>query len=127
ATFDERGVVEATTTDDKPGPGVHVYEARLTDGTAPFVGRSAQAAVSVSGKPVAIVVTPDGDCPKILSDALDRAEITKDVVNASTWQPDPVALSAADLVILNDVPVARAGDGDGHAGLTPKAQEILVD
>src|SRR5262249_45277024 len=40
---------------------------------------------------------------------------------------DAAALSAADLVVLADLPLAPAGSTSDAGGLTPKAQEALVE
>ena len=126
AVLDEHGAAELTVNDPKPGPGLHVYDAAIVDFDHPGPASRAQAAVAVSGKPRVVVVTPDGECPGVLADALDRAETTREVVSVTGFAPDAASLSGTDLVVLADVPLARAGDTEG-SGLTTKAQEALID
>jgi Ca-activated chloride channel homolog len=121
-TLDMAGVGTSTIDDPRPGPGAHVYEAYV-DG-APHA-RRASAAIDVSGKPRALVVTVDGECPAVLCDALDKAEIARSVVPLGERALDPAALSGADLVVLADVPLAPAGAAS-DMGLGPLAQEALI-
>jgi Ca-activated chloride channel family protein len=88
-------------------------------------------AVTVGGKPRALVVTIDGECPAILCDALDKSGLDKRVISIGNTTVDAPALSAADLVVLADVPLApvdRPAEEVGElAGLPPRAQEALIE
>jgi uncharacterized membrane protein len=137
------GVGLARFTDPEPGPGPHVYEASVPGAPAPRPGPfrhgaarapdappdpsvSGRAGVIVRGKPRALVVSTDGECPAVLKDALERAQLAHET-RPLDGGLDPVALSGADLVVLADVPLARAGEADGLSGLTPAQQEALLD
>lgn len=128
--FDATGTAELTFTDAHPGAGTHIYEVRvgrMRDGD----GARGVAAVVVGGKPRALVITLDGQCPAILGDALDKAELDKRVLTLGDASVDAAALSGVDLVILADVPLAPAdpapGEAGALAGLPPKSQEALVE
>jgi uncharacterized membrane protein len=122
----EGGTATSTFTDPKPGPGAHVYSAWLDAGAAGSGGR-AYAAIDVSGKPRALVISLDGECPGVLKDAIDQAGMVRDGLTLGDAPIDASRLSSADLVILADVPLAPAGSSSDAAGLTPKAQEALVE
>jgi uncharacterized membrane protein len=123
--FDDAGAGSATFVDAHPGPGPHVYEARLAADKDQDGPAGAAAAVDVAGKPRALVVSVDGECPGVLGDALDKAEIARVNVALGDGALDAAALSGADLVILADVPLTPAG-GASEMGLGPKAQEDLI-
>jgi uncharacterized membrane protein len=123
-SLDASGAGTAVLDDPHPAAGTHVYDARL-DGDDAAPAPSASAAIDVSGKPRALVVTTDGECPGVLCDALDKAEMTRTVVAPGDKILDPASLSAADLVILADVPLVTAG-GSTDMGLGPQAQEDLI-
>nr|MCU0684993.1 hypothetical protein [Polyangiaceae bacterium] len=135
-------------TDPEPGAGSHVYEASVVDpamndpskrfghhvpsgppaegAPPPDPSKSGRTGVIVRGKPRALVLTVDGECPGVLKDALDRSQLaheTRTLVDGL----DPAIISGADLVVLADVPVARSGEAEGLSGLTPAQQEMLVD
>jgi len=122
-TIDESGVGRSTFDDRHPDPGAHVYTARIVGDDSPSA--SGAAAIDVSGKPRALVVTVDGECPGVLCDALDKAEVARTVLALGDKPLDAAALSAADLVILADVPLAPSG-GASENGLGPRAQEDLI-
>jgi uncharacterized membrane protein/Mg-chelatase subunit ChlD len=124
-TLPEDGVAKPVLTDAHPGTGVHVYAARIGGARAEL--RSGSAAVDVAGKPRALVVSFDGECPAVLADALDQAGVERVRATLGETPIDAAALSAADVVVLADVPLAPAGSGEGAAGLTPKQQEALVE
>ena len=123
-TFDAAGKGTSDVTDPHPGPGVHVYEAFA--GPDDHAGPHAAAAVDVSGKPRALVISVDGEAPGVLKDALDQAEVAHADVPIGEHALDPAALSGADLVILADVPLTPAG-GASDLGLGPRAQEALIE
>jgi uncharacterized membrane protein len=116
------GTGTGTLTDPRPGTGAHVYEARSRWGGGP----SAAAAVDVTGKPRAVVLSVDSECPGVLADALDKAEVARQVVTLGDTAVDKAALSAADIVVLADVPLAPSG-GTNEVGLSPKSQEALLE
>lgn len=120
-TIEGSGAATSVLDDPRPGPGAHVYEARVEDGD----GARAAAAVDVAGKPQAIVVSIDGECPGVIADALDKAEIARSMVTLGAGAFDAATLSGADLVILADVPLAPSG-GASELGLGPRAQEDLI-
>jgi uncharacterized membrane protein len=122
--MDASGEGEATFTDAHPGSGVHVYRAHLVDHRQGALSREVLTAVTVEGKPRAIVVTIDGECPALLSDALAKAQIDKRIVTLSNV-PDAASLSGADLVVLADVPLSTSRESTD--GLTARAQEALID
>lgn len=132
-TLDASGLVVETLNDPSPGPGVHVYEARLGHSLEEGIGgdTSGLAAVAVGGKPRALVLTIDGECPAILCDALDKSGLDKRVVSVGDAPVDAAALSAADLVVLADVPLAPVDRPVAElgelAGLAPRAQEALIE
>ncbi|MEO5730482.1 MAG: VWA domain-containing protein, partial [Byssovorax sp.] len=118
--------------DPRPGPGIHVYRAQIvasSKGGPTFAaeGPSLSTAVTVGGKPRVVVITIDGTCPAILCDALDKAEVDKQVVTLPEGMPDAAALSGADLVVLADVPLETVGTAASGEGLTPGAQSALID
>ncbi|HEU4404194.1 MAG TPA: VWA domain-containing protein [Polyangiaceae bacterium] len=140
------GLALARFTDPEPGAGAHVYEAAVVEapahptlrgyhgrhGAAPDAAaqadpaKSGRTGVIVHGKPRALVLSVDGECPAVLKDALERSQLaheTRSLVDGM----DPAAVSGADLVVLADVPVARTGEAEGLSGLTPAQQETLVD
>ncbi|APR75383.1 Hypothetical protein A7982_00729 [Minicystis rosea] len=122
--LDAEGKGTSVLDDQRPSAGTHVYDARLEgDDEAP--APSASAAIDVSGKPRALVVTVDGECPGVLCDALDKAEVSRTLVPLSDKALDAASLSGADLVILADVPLTPAG-GASDMGLGPRAQEDLI-
>lgn len=130
--LDPTGAADITFTDAHPGAGTHIYEARLERmGDGGGDGARGVAAVIVSGKPRALVITLDGQCPAILGDALDKAELDKRVLTLGEAPVDAAALSGVDLVILADLPLApadpAAGEASALAGLPPKSQEALVE
>jgi Ca-activated chloride channel homolog len=130
--IDASGRVEVTLTDPRPGSGVHVYEARIARSSPErSEDSSGLTAVTVGGKPRALVLTLDGECPAILADALDKAGLDKRVVALGDAPVDAAALSAADLVVLADLPLAPvdrpAGESGELAGLPPRAQEALIE
>ncbi len=99
ATLDASGAAETTITDPHPGPGIHVYRAQIVDalkGGPTFAadGPSLNTAVTVGGKPRVLVLTIDGSCPAILCDALDKADVDKQVLTLPEGMPDAAALSA---------------------------------
>jgi uncharacterized membrane protein len=122
-TIDESGAGRSTFDDRHPDPGAHVYEARVVGEES--AAATGAAAVDVSGKPRALVVTVDGECPGVLCDALDKAEVAHSVLALGDKPLDAAALSSADLVILSDVPLAPSG-GASENGLGPKAQEDII-
>src|SRR4029079_4700039 len=116
----------------KPGAGMHVYEARLERPSwTGDLGKSGLTAVTVGRKPRALVLTVDGQCPAILCDALDRSGVDKRVVGMGETVVDAAALSAVDLVVLADLPLAPSdpsGDDAGAlAGLPPRGQGALIE
>jgi uncharacterized membrane protein len=140
------GLALARFTDPEPGAGAHVYEATVVDPStlSPFAGyrprrhgvpaeeakpdpsKSGRTGVIVHGKPRALVLSVDGECPAVLKDALERSQLaheTRSLVDGT----DPAIMSGADLIVLADVPVARSGEAEGLSGLTPAQQESLVD
>jgi Ca-activated chloride channel homolog len=132
ATLDSAGVAEASITDPHPGPGIHVYRAQIIDAskggpTFASEGSSQTTAVTVGGKPRVLVLTIDGSCPAILGDALDKADVDKQILTLPEGMPDAAALSGADLVVLADVPLESVGTAASGEGLTPAAQSALVD
>jgi Ca-activated chloride channel family protein len=131
-TLDASGSAETSITDPHPGPGIHVYRAQIIDaskGGPTFAadGSSQNTAVTVGGKPRVLVLTIDGSCPAILCDALDKADVDKQVLTLPEGMPDAAALSGADLVVLADVPLESVGTAPSGEGLTPAAQSALVD
>ncbi len=126
-TLGPDGKGSAVLEDARPGPGAHVYEARLAGDTGAAPRGHGFAAVDVAGKPHALVVSLDGECPGVLKDALDQAGLERVKALLGERTIDAAALSAADLVVLADVPLAPAGSGADAGGLTPKAQEALVE
>ncbi len=130
--LDDAGAAEAAIADPRPAPGIHVYRAQVVEaskGGPTFAadGPSLTTAVTVGGKPRVVVITIDGACPAILCDALDRADVDKQVVTLPEGMPDAVALSGADLVVLADVPLEAVGTAASGEGLTPAAQAALID
>jgi uncharacterized membrane protein len=128
--LDDAGAGTALFVDRKPGPGPHVYEARKAHLPADDKDKeeppgAAAAAVDVAGKPRALVVSVDGECPGVLADALDKAEIARVNVALGDGALDAASLSGADLVVLADVPLTPQG-GASEMGLGPKAQEDLI-
>src|SRR6185503_11436555 len=79
----------------------------------------------------ALVLTLDGECPAILADALDKSGLDKRVISMGDAPTDAAAFSAADLVVLADLPLAPADVTNGEelalAGLPPRGQEALVE
>lgn len=122
-TLDASGAGKSVLDDPHPDPGPHVYEARL-EGTG--ASRGVSAAIDVTGKARALVVSVDGECPGVLADALDKAEIARTVLTLGERPLDQAALSSADLVILADVPLAPSG-GASEMGFGPIAQEALIE
>jgi Ca-activated chloride channel homolog len=131
-SLDDTGAGESAITDPRPAPGIHVYRAQIVEaskGGPTFAddGPSLTTAVTVGGKPRVFVITIDGACPAILCDALDKAEVDKEVITLPEGMPDAVALSGADLVVLADVPLEAAATGASGEGLTPAAQNALIE
>jgi uncharacterized membrane protein len=130
--LDDVGAGEAAIADPRPAPGIHVYRAQITEasqGGPTFAadGPSLTTAVTVGGKPRVVVITIDGTCPAILCDALDKADVDRQVVTLPEGMPDAVALSGADLVVLADVPLEAVATAASGEGLTPAAQAALID
>lgn len=119
------GTAEVTFTDPHPEPGTHVYHARVNGEDSG--GAGAFAAIDVTGKARALIVSLDAECPGVLKDALEKAEVAVQVTSLGDGGLDAAALSAADLVVLADVPLAPSGGSSDGAGLTPKTQEALID
>ena len=131
-TLDSRGIGDSSITDPHPPPGIHVYRAQIVSAskggpTFSADGPSLTTAVTVGGKPRVVVITIDGTCPAILGDALDKAEVDKQIVTLPEGMPDAAALSGADLVVLADVPLEAVGTAASGEGLTPAAQAALID
>lgn len=120
-TIGPSGREEVTFTDPRPEPGVHVYEARA-GGTNATPG--AFTAVDVTGKPRALVVSLDGECPGVLRDALTKSEVSIKLGSLDDDTFKPAALSATDLVVLADVPLSTSSGG---GGLSPDSQAALIE
>ncbi|MFT3772343.1 MAG: VWA domain-containing protein [Minicystis sp.] len=122
--LDAEGKGTTVLDDPHPDAGTHVYDARV-DGYDEAPAPRNAAAIDVSGKPRALIVSVDGECPGVLCDALDKAEVARTIVPLGDKALDPASLSGADLVVLADVPLAPAG-GASEMGLGPRAQEDLI-
>jgi uncharacterized membrane protein len=127
AQLDADGNGSAVFTDSKPGPGAHVYHARLAGSLGAERGGHGRAAVDVVGKPRALVVSLDSQCPGVLAAAIDEAGVERALHVLGQTKLDAAALSAADLVVLADVPLAPAGSGSDAGGLSREGQEAIIE
>ncbi|MBI2895295.1 MAG: VWA domain-containing protein, partial [Deltaproteobacteria bacterium] len=122
-TLDSRGEGEARLDDVEADSGVHVYQAWL--GQEPY--DSARTVAIVSGRPRVLVLGTDGERPTLLADALERAGADLRVTALADARIDETTLSELDLVVLADLPIARAGEVTLLAGLDAQSQEALIE
>ncbi len=121
------GTGEATLSDADAGAGVHVYSAALTNPTDGASTDRRRAAVLVGGNPRALVISVGDEPPSLIVDALRKAEVDVDFLALGNREPDSAMLSAYELVVLSDLPIARDGEVTLLAGLSVPAQRALIE
>jgi uncharacterized membrane protein len=128
AHLDDDGVAKVSYRDRDPGPGIHVYAAAMFEaGERKDLRGERHVAVAAGGKPRALVLSVDGTLATALGAALDPADFDTKPASVFDGLPEPALLSGYDLVLLDDVPVAPAGEDRDSSGLTPRVQEALVE
>lgn len=123
-TLDDQGTAKVAFNDPKPGPGAYVYSAIVRD-PASTEDHRAMTAATVGGRPRALVISVDGNCPGVLADAIDKAELDKKLVSISDTIDDGT-IASSDLVVLADAPLGHGTD-QGAMGLSPHVQESLIE
>jgi len=126
------GRAEVRFVSPRASSGVHVVEASLEGSQDQGKGREAGvsqggAVTLVSGNPRALVVTLGGDRPSLVVDALERADASVDVASLDETEITAARLSAYELVVLADVPVAREGEVTLLAGVSAQGQRELLE
>jgi uncharacterized membrane protein len=129
-TIDEDGAAEIRYLQPDADSGVHVVEARLDAQQAgkemPAGSKSGGAVTLVSGNPRALVLTLAGERPSLLVDALEQSDVSVEVQALDETEITASRLSAYELVILSDVPVAREGEVTLLAGISTAGQRELL-
>ncbi len=109
---------------------MHVVEARLdaqdTGKSTPLGTMSGGAVTLVSGNPRALVLTLAGERPGLLVDALEQSDVSVEVEALDETEINAARLSAYELVVLADVPVAREGEVTLLSGVTTAGQRELL-
>jgi uncharacterized membrane protein len=126
----EDGIGRSRVVDQSARPGVHTYTAELQiedPGKGPAASASGSAIALVTGKPRVLVLTLGGERPSLLVDALEHAEASVDVRSIGDFEPTTARLSAYELLVLADLPIAREGEVTLLAGLSAEGQNQVID
>jgi uncharacterized membrane protein len=126
-TLDAQGTATLSLEVPHPSAGLYTFQAESAAYDAVRPTGRASAAAFVTGRPRVLVVSLGGERPGLLASALDDGEAEVELRNIEALDNAETALRGVDLVILSDLPIARAGEVTLLSGLTISAQEALIE
>jgi Ca-activated chloride channel family protein len=126
-TFDPAGRAEVVLEVPHPTAGLYTFEAEVSATDAAHPTGRARGAAYVAGRPKVLVVSLAGERPGLLAGALDDGDAEVSYRGLEVFDDAARALTGVDLVVLSDLPIARAGEVTLLSGLTVAAQEALIE